>query len=78
MSDKLEQIVSAFKKKGCRVTRQRVNLVSTILKNPGCSCKEIFYLAKKQDDSIGRATVYRTVRSLEELGFIKPQSINII
>lgn len=77
MDEKFDQIVGAFRKKGCRVTEQKKQLVYIILKNPGCSCKELYYLARKKDREIGRATVYRTVHSLEALGFVKKDNVVI-
>ena len=75
MGEKYNEILIAFKNNGCRITEQRKNLLSIILNNPSCSCKELYYIAKKSDDKIGRATVYRTVRSLEDLGFIQYKNI---
>ncbi|MCR5495698.1 MAG: transcriptional repressor [Treponema sp.] len=77
MSEKYNEIILAFKNKGCRITEQRKNLLTIILKNPGCSCKELYYMAKQADGEIGRATVYRTVHSLEELGFVQKKSVVI-
>ncbi|WP_147615187.1 transcriptional repressor [Treponema pectinovorum] len=35
-----------------------------------------FYLANIFDRRIGRATIYRTVKSLEEMGFISRHTIS--
>ncbi len=77
MGEKYNEILLAFKNKGCRITEQRKNLLGIILNNPGCSCKELYYMAKKSDGEVGRATVYRTVHSLEELGYVRSKSIII-
>ena len=77
MSEKYNEILCAFKNNGCRITEQRKNLLYIILNNPECSCKELYYMAKKSDEKIGRATVYRTVRSLQDLGFIQYKNIVI-
>lgn len=77
MNEKFNQIVGAFKMKGCRITEQRKQLVDIILKNPGCSCKELYYLARRNDGEIGRATVYRTVHFLEDLGLVKKDNVVI-
>ncbi len=78
MDEKIAQIVSVFRSRGCRITEQRRQLVSLIVHNPECSCKELYYMARNDDNTIGRATVYRTVRTLEEFGFIRTRSITLL
>ena len=65
-----EYIIARLKEKGCRITRQRLELLDVILTNQCASCKEIHYLASKVDDGIGIATVYRMVNELEDIGVI--------
>ncbi len=77
MDEKFNQILGAFKNNGCRITEQRKQLLYIILRNPGCSCKELYYLARRTDTEIGRATVYRTVHSLEDLGFVQKNNVVI-
>lgn len=77
MNKKLNEIISTFKNNGCRITEQRKNLLKIILRNPGCSCKELYYLAKHSDEKIGRATVYRTVHFLEDFGFVQKKNVII-
>ena len=72
MDKKFNQIMTAFNKNGGRVTSQRKAVVSIIMENPGCSCKELYYLARRSQGNVSRATVYRVVRELEELGFVNP------
>ena len=72
------EILNSFRKNGMRVTEQRKRLLSIILQNSDLSSKELFYIAHKEDDSIGRATVYRTVRLLQELGYIRRQYVTIV
>lgn len=78
MEEKIAEIISTFHQKGCRMTDQRKKLLSLIVKNPDCSCKELYYLARTVDNSIGRATVYRTVRTLEDFGFIQVRKISLV
>ena len=54
-------IMEELRRNGCRII---------ILKDECSSCKEIYYLASKADPSIGMATVYRLVKTLEEAGLI--------
>ena len=63
-------ILRQLKAKGCRITKQRVLLLDIILKEDCTSCKEIHYKAAKQDKTIGLATVYRMIGTLEEIGVI--------
>lgn len=65
-----EIILEKLREKGCRITKQRQNLIDTILQNECASCKEIFYQALAQNQRIGIATVYRMVNLLEEIGAI--------
>ena len=67
---KKEQIIEKLKENGCRITKQRRMLIDIILENECSSCKEIFYRASRQDESIGIATVYRMVNALEEIGVV--------
>ena len=70
MENQKELIVQKLKDSGCRITKQRMELLDIILENKCSSCKEIFYRASREDDSIGIATVYRMVNALEEIGVI--------
>ena len=42
--------------------------MEVILEGQWKCCKEIYYAAKERDSSIGIATVYRMVTTLEEIG----------
>ena len=77
MGEKYNEIILAFKNKGCRITEQRKNLLSIIFRNPGCSCKDLYYIARKEVGEIGRATVYRIVRSLVDLGYVERKNVVI-
>ena len=77
MSYLFNEILNSFRKNGMRITEQRKHLLTIILQNPDLSPKELFYIAHKEDNSIGRATVYRTVHSLQELGYIRRRNITI-
>ncbi len=65
-----EYIIAQLKKRGLRITSQRKLIIDIILKNECSCCKEIYYEAMKSDNSIGIATVYRMVKTLEEIGAI--------
>ena len=70
-----ELVIDALRGHGCRITNQRRILIDIILENDCASCKEIYYLASKKDPSIGIATVYRMMRTLEEYGIITRKSM---
>lgn len=70
-----EVILEKLRERGCRITRQRQNLIDTILQNECASCKEIFYRALAQNQKIGIATVYRMVNLLEEIGAINRKNM---
>lgn len=68
-------IIQELKKSGCRITTQRQLLIDIILRDECSCCKEIYYRAAKQDPSIGMATVYRMVKTLEEAGLIQRKNM---
>lgn len=75
IQDKKAYIIEELKKNGCRITSQRKLLIDIILKDECCSCKEIYYQAIKSDPTIGMATVYRMVKTLEETGLIHRKNL---
>ena len=68
--DAKERIIEQLKRSGCRVTKQRLMLIDVILEGKCNCCKEIYYQASLKDPSIGPATVYRMINTLEEIGVI--------
>jgi Fur family ferric uptake transcriptional regulator len=69
-----ELIIEKLKEKGFRITKQRVLLLDIILEEKCACCKEIYYEAARQDNSIGMATVYRMLHTLEEIGALNRNS----
>ncbi len=72
---KKERLLDQLKQKKYRITKQRQLLLDVILCGECSSCKEIFYTASHLDSSIGKATVYRMVSLLEEMGVIDRKNI---
>lgn len=72
---KREYILQSLKQHGCRITSQRQLLIDIILQDECTCCKEIYYKAAKRDPSIGLATVYRMVKTLEETGLIQRKNM---
>ena len=75
VQEKKSYILQELRKNGCRITNQRQLLVDIILQDECCCCKEIYYQAIKKDPTIGMATVYRMVKTLEETGLIKRKNL---
>ncbi len=68
-------IIQRLRERGCRITKQRLMLLDIILEEDCSSCKEIFYKAAKIDNTIGTATVYRMINTLEEVGAISRKNM---
>ena len=68
-------IIERLKEDGCRITKQRLMLLDIILEDECSSCKEIYYRASKKDLSIGTATVYRMINTLEDIGAISRKNM---
>ena len=68
-------IIERLKEDGCRITKQRLMLLDIILEDECSSCKEIYYRASKKDTSIGTATVYRMINTLEDIGAISRKNM---
>lgn len=75
VQEKKSYILRELRKNGCRITNQRQLLIDIILQDECCCCKEIYYQAIKKDPTIGMATVYRMVKTLEETGLIKRKNL---
>ena len=63
-------VIQELKKRGCRITKQRRMLLEVILENECSCCKEIYYQVREKDQTVGIATVYRMIKTLEEAGVI--------
>ncbi len=66
-----EQIIGELQRSGRRITQQREILIDVILEGGWTNCKEVYYEASKRDPSIGLATVYRMMSTLEEIGVLR-------
>ncbi len=75
---KSEIIQEQLRKKGLRITQQRKLLIDIILEDECSSCKEIYYKAIKKDSTVGIATIYRMVKTLEDLGVINRKNLYLI
>lgn len=72
---KKKEIIDRLRKENCRITKQRVLLIDILLEEDCTCCKEIYYKAVKVDASIGAATVYRMINTLENIGVISRKNM---
>lgn len=66
-----EVVLRELRKQGKRITGQRRVILEIILSQDWENCKDIYYEALKKDSSIGIATVYRMLDTLEEIGILQ-------
>ncbi len=66
-----EQIITALRDKGMRITKQRRIVANVIAENDGASCKDICCIVRNMDKTIGTATVYRMIKALEDIGVVE-------
>ena len=68
-------VIQKLKEQGCRITKQRLMLLDIILAEECSCCKEIYYKASRVGKKIGLATVYRMIKTLEEIGAISRKNM---
>lgn len=72
---KKQEIINRLRKENYRITNQRMLLIDIFLQEDCGCCKEIYYRARKEDTSIGVATVYRMIKTLEDIGAISRKNM---
>lgn len=70
-----DTIINRLKAQGFRITKQRRLIISVILEQDCSCCKEIYYQVREKDRTVGIATVYRMIKTLEETGFIDRRNL---
>lgn len=75
---KIEAQLRAHGENKVRITRQRQKLYELILENPNLTCKELCFLANKDNLSVSYSTVYRTIRQLEKAGLLLDKKIIVM
>lgn len=79
VDEKYNEILRSFRERGGRFTRQRADILKAVLENPGCTCKELYYIARSRSKkNVSQATVYRTVRELESMGYLSKRSVLVV
>lgn len=72
-SSMTDQVAQRIRSEGGRMTAQRKLVLAALQDLPGHSTAEQIYLRARQDDpDLHLSTVYRTLRWLEESGFVSP------
>lgn len=72
VSAKLERFVDKCKSMGLKITPQRVAVYEVLLnREDHPTVEEVYNEIKKRYPFVSLATVYRTVETLEDLGFVK-------
>ena len=66
-----EEIIQELKKRRKRITEQRRVMIDVIAEGDCRSFKELYVKVAKKDPTIGQATVYRMLLTLEEIGAIE-------
>lgn len=70
--EKIEAFITACKSIGLKITPQRVAVYEVLLnRDDHPTVEDIYKEMKKKYPFVSLATVYRTVETLEELGFVK-------
>lgn len=69
--EKREDILRVLRQRLCKITEQRIILIDFILGSEDMTSKEIYIEIIKKYPGIGIATVYRTIKILEEIGAIR-------
>ena len=66
-----DDMIQELKNRGKRITKQRKIMVEVIASKKAGDFKEIYHEISKKDPTIGQATVYRMLLTLEEIGAIQ-------
>ena len=74
-ADRLSQMAKALRARGLRATRQRAALMSVLADaDDHPDAMELLARAKRLDDTVSLATVYRTLGALEREGLVQRHS----
>ena len=66
-----EKMILELKKRGKRITRQRLLIIEVIAMKKSGDFKEIYYEIYRRNPNIGQAPVYRMLLTLEDIGAIR-------
>ena len=66
-----EKMILELKKRGKRITMQRLLIIEVIAMKKSGDFKEIYYEIYRRNPNIGQETVYRMLLTLEDIGAIR-------
>ncbi len=75
MDDSIEKFIEVLRKKGHKVTPQRIELFRVIKSSKHPTAEEIYQLVKKDYPTVSPATVYKTIELLRGMGEIQEISV---
>ncbi|MEM2133745.1 MAG: Fur family transcriptional regulator [Candidatus Freyarchaeota archaeon] len=75
MEDNIEKFIEVLRKKGHKVTPQRIELFKVIKSSKHPTAEEIYQLVKKDYPTVSPATVYKTIELLRGMGEIQEISV---
>ena len=67
----IELVIEKIKKKGGRVTIQRLAIINVLLRLDHPTAEEIYQFMKKEFPTLSFTTVYNTLHSLQEMGILR-------
>ena len=70
-----DMVIRRLREQGFRITKQRKLIIGAILEHDCSCCKEIYYQVREKDQTVGIATVYRMIKTLEEAGLIDRRNL---
>ena len=70
-----DMVIRRLREQGFRITKQRKLIIGAILEHDRSCCKEIYYQVREKDQTVGIATVYRMIKTLEEAGLIDRRNL---
>jgi Fe2+ or Zn2+ uptake regulation protein len=70
-----DRVLEEVRSRGKRITAERRLLIEIISARPHLDAERLHRLAKRKQPQIGLATVYRTLRMLEECGLVRADEL---
>ena len=76
MNAEVDQFVAFLRKRGLKLTPQRLRIAETVFATHAhFTAERLYELVKKREPLVGRVTVYRTLEHLMESGMVEELSI---
>ena len=75
MADPVDPVLAKMRAVGMRITPERRLVIEIIAANPHLDADRIHRLARRSRPEMGLATVYRTLKALEECGLVRANGL---